>query len=432
MTAAVQFDVKGWCPGALRPIESGDGLLVRVRPRCARLSTSALAALAAAADRYGNGTIDLTRRANLQIRGASPASLAPLLACIGALGLLDDDWRREAMRNIAVNPLAGLDLSEVVDVRPIAQELEDRLLREVDPTRLPGKFAFVIDGGGVLPIADLDADVRVEARGKAKDAVMAIGLAGAAGVRWLGAVRPEQAARIAVRVARFLLQPNKAADRRARALPPAGLEALRAGLRLPGVPDVGAPGDGERHRRHGLIALGGGRHAMGFGAAFGRCESAILAALAHELSGAGASEIRLSPWRTIYACNVDRDTGARLVAAAGRMGLIVDDADPMLRVNACPGAPLCGATSLATRCDARTLSNFFAKAQFAGSLHVSGCAKGCARSAPADLALVGDGGHYRVIYRGTARDRATDTLLPCEIAVRGSDLLMAAAGGDDA
>ena len=24
--------IKGWCPGALRPMQSGDGLVVRVRP----------------------------------------------------------------------------------------------------------------------------------------------------------------------------------------------------------------------------------------------------------------------------------------------------------------------------------------------------------------------------------------------------------------
>ena len=26
------FEIKGWCPGALRPMLSGDGLVVRVRP----------------------------------------------------------------------------------------------------------------------------------------------------------------------------------------------------------------------------------------------------------------------------------------------------------------------------------------------------------------------------------------------------------------
>ena len=34
-------DAKGWCPGAWRPMASGDGLLVRVRPRLGRLTASA-------------------------------------------------------------------------------------------------------------------------------------------------------------------------------------------------------------------------------------------------------------------------------------------------------------------------------------------------------------------------------------------------------
>jgi len=429
VTADAGFDVKGWCPGALRPMQSGDGLLVRVRPRCGSLPTSALAALAAAADRYGNGSIDLTRRSNLQIRGASRASLAPLLADIGALGLLDDDPRLEAIRNIAVNPLAGLDPSEVVDVRPIAQALEDLLMREIDLARLPGKFAFAIDGRGVLPIADLDADIRIEARGKPQDAVMAIGLAGAAGVRWLGATRLEHAARMAVRIARWLLQASQPADRRARALLPAAVEALRARLSLPEAPGVGSE-IGRGRTRRGPIALAGGRHVVGLGIAFGRCEGKTLAALANALASVGASEVRLSPWRTIYACPVDADGSLRLVAAAREMGLIVDDGDPMLQVDACPGAPFCSATSLATRRDARALAMLFADARFTGSLHVSGCAKGCARSATADLTLIGDGGGYRVVYGGTTRDRAADTLLPGDIAARGGDLLVAP-GGDD-
>ena len=41
---------------------------------------------------------------------------------------------------------------------------------------------------------------------------------------------------------------------------------------------------------------------------------------------------------------------------------------------------------------------------FAGTIHVSGCAKGCARSMPADLTLVGEGGRYGVVRNGTTRD----------------------------
>ena len=38
-----------------------------------------------------------------------------------------------------------------------------------------------------------------------------------------------------------------------------------------------------------------------------------------------------------------------------------------------------------------------------GSIHVSGCAKGCARSAPSELVLVGKAGRYRLVRNATTR-----------------------------
>ena len=54
--------IKGWCPGALRPMLSGDGWLVRVRPGAGRLTQSQAAGIAMLATRHGNAVIDLTRR----------------------------------------------------------------------------------------------------------------------------------------------------------------------------------------------------------------------------------------------------------------------------------------------------------------------------------------------------------------------------------
>ena len=54
-------DVKGWCPGIIRPMASGDGLIVRVRPRCGAFSLGTAAVLADVAERLGNGHIDLRR-----------------------------------------------------------------------------------------------------------------------------------------------------------------------------------------------------------------------------------------------------------------------------------------------------------------------------------------------------------------------------------
>jgi precorrin-3B synthase len=48
---------------------------------------------------------------------------------------------------------------------------------------------------------------------------------------------------------------------------------------------------------------------------------------------------------------------------------------------------------------------------------VSGCAKGCARTAPADLTLVGEGGRYGVVRDGTTRDAVERIIAADELVV---------------
>src|SRR5579863_10421450 len=117
------FAVKGWCPDAWRPMMSGDGLLVRVKPRLGRLTGVQVQGLCAAAIQHGSGLIDVTSRANLQIRGVSEANWPSLLQQLIALELVDADADMEKRRNILVAP----DWQEVDDTRRIASELAARL-----------------------------------------------------------------------------------------------------------------------------------------------------------------------------------------------------------------------------------------------------------------------------------------------------------------
>ncbi len=94
---------------ALDPMPSGDGWLARIKPSAATLTADAARLVARLAARHGNGLIDLTSRANLQMRGLTPASAALLADEVIASGLAAADPAREAIRNVMANPLGPDD-----------------------------------------------------------------------------------------------------------------------------------------------------------------------------------------------------------------------------------------------------------------------------------------------------------------------------------
>src|SRR5271163_833103 len=142
---------KGWCPGALRPMETGDGLLARVRAPRGRLSLDQAAALADAAIRCGNGVIGLSARSNLHLRGLSERTLPDLHARLKEIGLIDADPNIERLRNIVVSPLDDIDPEAFLGLGPSVAALEKRLREDENLRQLPAKFSFVLDAGGRVP-----------------------------------------------------------------------------------------------------------------------------------------------------------------------------------------------------------------------------------------------------------------------------------------
>ncbi|MFN4102326.1 MAG: precorrin-3B synthase, partial [Pararhodobacter sp.] len=131
--------VKGWCPGALQPMESGDGWVVRIRPPGGRLDAAQAATIADAAETLGNGVIELTGRANLQLRGVTPASHGPLIRALRAVGLTDPDAATEQRRNLIVTPFADAATDALACAIEAALAASD--------LALPAKFGFALDNG---------------------------------------------------------------------------------------------------------------------------------------------------------------------------------------------------------------------------------------------------------------------------------------------
>jgi precorrin-3B synthase len=390
--------VRGWCPGALRPMLSGDGLIVRLRPRGQAPSAGDLIAIATMAEAYGNGLIDLTRRANIQLRGVAESNLPAVWAELDRIGLLDGQPDAEAIRNVLISPLAGADPSELVDARALADELDAALTENSALWTLPAKFAFVIDGGGALPLDGERADIRLRAAGPQS---IAIGIDRTNGPHWIGTTTPGEAVAAAVALAeRFIaLRPNSRARMRDLTDRTADELCASASARLHPLP--AAPGERPAHRPLGAITIDGRTIAAGFAAPFGRLDAAMLRRLAESALRIGVAEFRVSPWRSLYALG-DTTTAPAMIEAAVDAGLIVDAGEPLLAIDACPGGPACASSMVDTRAAAREMAPMLAELGLR-SCHVSGCIKGCARSAAADLTLVGADDCFGVVRYDTPR-----------------------------
>jgi precorrin-3B synthase len=132
----------------MRPWPAADGMLVRLRLIGGRVSSTSLRALVEVAEQYGDARVHVTSRANLQVRalpGTNGVLMLEVLAAIEATGLLPTRTH-ELLRNVMVSPQTGL-AGGVVDLRPVAADLDARLCADPDVATLPGRFLFVLDDG---------------------------------------------------------------------------------------------------------------------------------------------------------------------------------------------------------------------------------------------------------------------------------------------
>ncbi|RMC35320.1 precorrin-3B synthase [Paracoccus alkanivorans] len=339
-------------------MESGDGWITRIRPHGGRLSPVQATGIASAVREHGNGLIDLTGRANLQIRGVTPASHAPLIEALRALDLIDADIGAEQRHNVIVTPFADPETDG------LAAELEAALTASALP--LPSKFGFAVDTGPAPVLQDIPADIRLERGADGSLILRADGFP-------YGALYRSAAEALAL--AEWFLAQGGAPEGRGR----------MAGLIARGTPPADAmlaPAPVLQTPAPGPVPQG-----MLVGLEFGQIEAGTFATLA------AFGPLRVTPWRMLLI-----EGSAKIPALPG---LIAEPGDPRLRLRACTGAPGCRHAHAATRALARRLASHVPKGRV---LHVSGCAKGCGWPRAADLTLTATPEGFDLIRGGCASD----------------------------
>ncbi|MGX5734862.1 hypothetical protein ACWKW2_11370 [Bosea thiooxidans] len=427
-------------------METGDGWLVRLHPPGARLTPAGLRRVAVLAAEHGNGLVEISARANLQIRGVTPESHPILVERLLAEGLLHEHEGGGPQRLTLVSPLAGPSAGGATALPPPAcggegrgggqcrrashSKIEPRLsalppqpsppqaggarepfidaaaLSETIETHgrntfgLPPKISVIVDDGGSCSLDALACDLRLVGIAKG---VVALGLADR---RWHGPLAESEAAAAAGSILRGFAKLRRTAPDSLRRLHDLADDALAALTDLPGI---AAPPLRPAPRRAGLFTMVDDRFAVLIGLPFGRCDTATLDRLAE--AAAPESDIRFSPWRGPAFRGLDRAQAERLLTLAQDLGLIVSDDDPRLSVQACAGSPACSRAEASAMADAARLAEAAADLLAQGvNLHASGCVKACAHPSAADLTLVGRAGRYDVIVGGTTRDKPLATL----------------------
>ncbi|MFB9207104.1 precorrin-3B synthase [Nonomuraea spiralis] len=357
------------CPGALQVHEAADGPLARVRLPGGAVSAAQLGVLAMCAAELGSGVIELTSRANVQVRGLrSPEVFAGRIA---AAGLLPSP-AHERVRNILASPLGGRGPDGLLDVLAMADALDRALCARPRLSALPGRFLFALDDG-TRDVAGLGADVTYLATGRLLLAGTDTGLT----------VVPDAAVPLMIDAAEAFLDELPADGPRVwriRELPDG---PARIATRLRDDPSGimtrlrdGEPGRTDtlpaaRRPSAGRIAQRDGRVAIEALVPLGRLTSAQAGALADT-----GRPVRLTPWRTVVLPDLSPREADRAEQTLAAIGLPTDPDSPWAGVTACTGRPGCAKALADVRADARRWVRGSAHAP-ATPVHWAGCERRC-------------------------------------------------------
>jgi precorrin-3B synthase len=349
------------CPGALQVHQAADGVLVRVRLPGGALSAAQLQTLADLADTVGSGTLELTSRGSVQLRGVTdPAEVADAVAAAGLL----PSATHERVRNIVASPLSGRS-GGLLDVRPWVAALDTAIQADPALAGLAGRFWFSIDDGRG-DVSGLAADIGVQAL---PDGAVALLLAGAdTGVRLAG---DDVVATLTLLAGRFqeirgkrwrIIELNDTAQLLDGFTPGAD----RITVAAPSPPPVG------------WFTQDDGRVSLGAAVPLG-----ILPARTAQFLAATDAPLIITPWRSLLICDLDEGVADVALRVLAPMDLVFDANSPWLQVSACAGSPGCERSAADVRGDARAAVR--AGRTSGRHQHYVGCERACGSPLDAEV-----------------------------------------------
>lgn len=402
-------------------------------------------ALAEEADIHASGIVELTNRANLQLRGVRAGEETALTERLLRAGLgpgmsdgseaasdISNNSREPALptalptaaaddvRNVMISPAAGRDPQALCDTRPLARQLLALLQSEPRFATLSPKFALLLDGGEALAMIDHPHDIWLYAiRVEQGEPWFAFGLAGRPATDSAGALGAVPASGVpslvGALVHTFIDFAGPEDSRMRHVIARHGADAivrhaslsLRCSLRRPlelapwqRLPAEPARRFGaHRQRQPGLWHVGAQPP-------LGRMDTAALRELAALARRHGAGTLNVTPWQSVLLPDIAEQSVAHVETALDGLGFVRDAAHPLARLIACAGSAGCAKSHADTKADALALAS---RLPAGAHVHLSGCVRSCAAAHPVVHTLLAvEPGRYDLYHRGPPQSEATE------------------------
>jgi ferredoxin-nitrite reductase len=414
-----------------------EGFMARLRIPGGVVKTFQLREIAQVAKDLTTGYVQITTRANFQLRLIKPKDAPEVLRRIQAVGLHTRGAGADNIRNITANPTAGIDPHELIDVLPLCQELAQLIINDRSYYDLPRKFNVAYDGGGLIGTVEDTNDIGARAVKVGDEILFRVAVGGATGHKSFGRdlgvlVAPAELNKVVTALIRvYIANGNRGDRKRARLkhlLETWPLEKYLEeaekllGYKLRREPHSGATKlreaqdvAGHPHSHIGVYPQKQpGLNYVGVAMPVGQITPKQMLRIAEIADLYGSGEIRLTVWQNFIIPNVADAYVETVKKSLRRIGFETKQSFLRGGLIACTGNSYCKFAQSNTKGHALALADYLEKKVALDqpiNIHLTGCPNSCAQHYMGDIGLLGvkvrgEEGYHVFVGGGFGRNQA--------------------------
>ncbi len=401
-----------------------EAFMARLRIPAGQLKSFQLRELAHIAKDLTTGYVQITTRANLQIRLIAAKDAPEFLRRIQSVGLHTRGSGADNIRNLTASATAGIDRNELIDVGPYCHQLGQLIINNREFYNLPRKFNIAFEGGGLINTVEDTNDIGatavkvVKELGDIKPGIyFRIALGGATGHKVfandLGVlVPPSEIIKVIAALTRVYIAHGNRNDRNKARLKHLletwslekyltetekllGQKLLRSPLNVDGISELEEQRDipAVPHSHIGVFPQKqSGLNYIGVALPVGQITPKQMLRIAEIADNYGSGEVRLTVWQNFLIPNVPDAFVETVKKALVKIGLHWQQSNIRTGIVACTGNSYCKFASANTKGHALELATYLEKKLSLDhpiNIHLTGCPNSCAQHYIGDIGLLG-------------------------------------------